>query len=116
MGWVNLMCHLVLLMPVIGLILFWILPFYTALPLYAIVAVGSGVIYYSIMKASHRPRKIGKENMIGRKAKVVQKINPLGQVIIDGEIWEAESDETLDKGEKVKIFAINGLMLKVHRE
>jgi membrane-bound serine protease (ClpP class) len=109
------MCHLVLLMPVIGLILFWILPFYLALPFYAIVAVASGLIYYSIMKASHRPREIGKENMIGRHAEVIQKINPLGQVVIDGEIWEAESDEILGKGEKVEITALNGLTLRVHK-
>lgn len=109
------MCHLILLMPIIGLILFWILPFYPALAFYALVDVASGLIYYSIMKTSHRPQTIGKENMIGRSAKVIQKINPLGQVIIDGEIWEAESDENLGKGEKVEITAVNGLMLKVHK-
>ena len=76
------MCHLILLMPIIGLILFWILPFYAALASYALVDVTSGLIYYSVMRAAHRPRTIGKENIVGQSAEVIQEINPSGQVLL----------------------------------
>lgn len=38
------MCHLVLFMPLIGLALFWLLPFYLALPLYLAILFLSGFV------------------------------------------------------------------------
>ncbi len=40
------MCHLVLLLPVIALPLFWLLPLSVAGPLYGAAAALAGVVYY----------------------------------------------------------------------
>lgn len=107
------MCHLILMMPVIGLGVFWILPFSVALPLYLVIVAVSGFIYFKIMRAmKHRPES-GTEAMIGHTVEVIETSGHSSRVIFDGEIWEAESDELLKKGEQVEILAVKGLTLRV---
>lgn len=107
------MCHLILMMPVIGLGVFWILPFSVALPLYLLIVALSGFIYFKIMRAmKHRPQS-GPEAMIGHTVKIIETTGQSGRVIYDGEIWEAESDELLKEGEQVEILAVEGLTLQV---
>lgn len=64
------MCHIILLLPIISLVLFWILPLAYALPLYLVVLVASILVYFAMMKAMKRPVTTGKEGLIGEIAEV----------------------------------------------
>lgn len=111
------MCHIILLMPILSLVLFWIFPFSEAFPIYTAISIASGFIYLAIMRAMKRRSQIGPGSMIGNSVEVLKRITPgsTGQVLVGGEIWEAKSDHILRKGDRGKIAAVNGLTLKVRK-
>ena len=55
----------------------------------------------------------GKEGMIGLVGEAKTDINATGQVFLHGEYWNAWSDAPIQKGDRVKVEAIEGLKLKV---
>jgi membrane-bound serine protease (ClpP class) len=57
----------------------------------------------------------GKEGMIGLEGEAKTDIHVRGQVFVRGEYWNAWSEEPIQKGERVKIEAVEGLKLKVKR-
>lgn len=65
----------------------------------------------------HRRHKVttGVESMIGHKAKVVSWDGTKGQVSVQGELWQAKSDQpmNLNAGENVTISAVEGLVVTV---
>jgi membrane-bound serine protease (ClpP class) len=40
---------------------------------------------------------------------------PRGKVYVDGEIWDAVSGEPIKKGDKVRVVAVDGMVLKVEK-
>ncbi|OGR56718.1 MAG: hypothetical protein A3I11_05900 [Elusimicrobia bacterium RIFCSPLOWO2_02_FULL_39_32] len=58
----------------------------------------------------------GVEGMIGQTATAKTNLSPLGQVIYGGEIWNAESLETILEGEEVEIMQVVKLKLIVKRK
>jgi len=108
------MCHLVLLLPLLALPLFWVVPIQTALPLYLGVLGISLFLYFKIVKAMMIPVRTGQEGMLGKTAVVIEDINPEGKIEYAGEIWDAQSKESpLLKGEHVKVTRIRGLRADV---
>jgi len=87
------MCHLVLLMPVLGLTLFWFLPFSYALPSYIVIVLASVFLYRTITKAMRKPPQDGFQSLIGTKAEVVSKLasSHSAQYLVrsQGELWSA---------------------------
>lgn len=57
------------------------------------------------------------DRIIGMEGIVVEKITKTkpGEVKVDGKIWTAVADETINKEEMVKILQINSTKLKVER-
>jgi len=49
------MCHLILLLPVIALPIFWLLPASQSVPAYAVVVAVSGWVYWYAIKAMRLP-------------------------------------------------------------
>ncbi|MFQ5846908.1 MAG: NfeD family protein [Candidatus Methylomirabilales bacterium] len=109
------MCHLILLLPVIGLGLFAVFPLEVALPLYGIVLVLSAFLYFVIGRTMHLPVQTGPEGMIGKEAQVIQDLNPRGVIRHHNELWSAQSGERIEKGEKVIIVAVDRLVATVKR-
>lgn len=107
------MCHLVLLMPLVGLVVFWILPISAAIPVYLVILLLSGIVYYAMMKAMKRPVVTGDEGLTGKTAKVIEMSGHEGQVKVEGAIWSAESDDLLRKGDKALVLEVHDLTLKV---
>ncbi|MDL1970201.1 MAG: nodulation protein NfeD [Candidatus Desulfofervidaceae bacterium] len=70
-----------------------------------------------VIKAQTSRVKIGKEALIGEAGEVIEDISPgkLGKIFVHGEYWNAESDEAIKKGEKVKVVQVNGLKIKVRK-
>ena len=54
--------------------------------------------------------------MIGKEGSAVSEIHGSGKVYIDGEYWDAVSDEPIRKGDRVAVAeALTGFRLKVKR-
>ena len=63
--------------------------------------VGFGLWY-----AKRRKPQTGPEALIGAIANVVVRCDPLGQVRVKGELWQARSENTAEEGEEVRVEAI----------
>jgi membrane-bound ClpP family serine protease len=103
-------------LPLLGLGLFYFLPFQLALSIYLFLLFLSGLMYYGMFTVMGRKRKVrtGFEEMIGEEALVVDDINPEGKVKIGDELWTARSrGGRFLKGDKVRICGHEGLTLAV---
>ena len=109
------MCHLILLLPVIGLGAFAIFPLEVALPLYGLVVGISALLYFAVWRALRLPIQTGTEGMIGKEAEVLQDLNPDGVIRHRNELWSAQGVEPIGQGEKVIIMAVDGLVATVRR-
>jgi membrane protein implicated in regulation of membrane protease activity len=102
-------CHLLLLSPVIGLVLFLILPWTIALPLYLLIVALSLWLYVKIMESMRQPVKTGSEGLLGQVAEV----RPGGSLIVKGERWSIAQPDGLTPGQQVRIVGFEGLRLEV---
>jgi len=113
------MCHLLLFMPVIALPIFWLAPLNVAIPIYAVIVLISGVLYWLIVKSMRKTPLVGAESLPGTEAEVVSKLSPghTAQYLVrsQGELWSARSADVLEPGETVRIAALRGISLVVER-
>lgn len=113
------MCHLILLMPVLALPIFWLMPLSFAIPIYMLIVLISGLLYWLIAKAMGKQPETGAESLIGAKAEVVSRLRPgdHAQYLVrsQGELWSGYSTDTLDIGEWVNIVALKGIGVVVER-
>jgi membrane-bound serine protease (ClpP class) len=107
------MHHLLLILPLVGLVLFVFLLWQVALPLYAVILGISLGVYWKIIQAQRRRPVIGKRAMIGDRAVVVRVEGDDVEVEYEGEIWRAVSPEPLHQGQQVIIESVEGLILRV---
>jgi membrane-bound serine protease (ClpP class) len=59
------------------------------------------------------PSQLGVEGMIGAIGTARERLAPAGSVLIHGEYWSAETDETIEAGAPVEVMAVDGLRLRV---
>ena len=98
------MCHLIFLLPIFGLPVFWIFPFNMALPTYVFIVGISILLYYKIFQAMHAKVRNGQEAMLGKTGVVLENIDPEGKIKYATEIWNAAADgKKFLVGEKVVI-------------
>lgn len=93
-------------------------PGYTiAFPL--IISVGIitvGFILFIVnlaLRARARPVVSGREEIIGSVGEIVSYSKDVYRVRVNGEIWQAYSDEKLNVGQKIRVTEIKGLWLKI---
>jgi membrane-bound serine protease (ClpP class) len=83
------------------------------------VGTTAALVFFAVsmgIRALYRPSVTGESAMVGRLGVARSALAPEGQVMIDGELWRALSqDGTVAAGEPVKVAAIDGLTLKVTR-
>ena len=113
------MCHLILLMPILGLPLFWLLPIGYALPSYVVIVLISAFLYWLITRAMRKPIQDGFQSLIGTETEVVSRLASDHSVRYlvrsQGELWSAYSTDTLHPGERVNIVAVKGIGVVVER-
>ena len=98
------MCHLIFLLPIFGLPVFWFFPFKTALILYLAICAISLFLYYKIFQTMHAKVRNGLEAMLGKTGVVLLNIDPEGKTKYATEIWNAVAEgEKFLRGEKVVI-------------
>ncbi len=66
-----------------------------------------------VIRSHRRQVATGNEGMIGRIAEVRTALNPRGKVFVHGELWDAESSQLVDRGQEVRVVAVNGMRLEV---
>lgn len=66
-----------------------------------------------LLKSRHSPIVSGKEQMLGSIGIVLDDFNGTGRVLIHSENWRASCEQSLHKNEKVRVTAIDGLILRV---
>lgn len=66
-------------------------------------------------KAQTSVPRTGNEAMVGKVGEVTRDLNPQGKVFVNGETWNAESEEPVAAGEKVVVLAVDNLKLKVQK-
>lgn len=72
------------------------------------------LIVMQLAARSHlRPIVSGKENLMGKKGRVIKTAQGTFQIHIEGEIWQVDSDEPLKEGEWVEVIQVKGLVLIV---
>ena len=83
------------------------------------VGTTAALVFFAVsmgIRALYRPSVTGESAMVGRLGVARSTLAPEGQVMIDGELWRALSqDGTVAAGDPVKVAAIDGLTLKVTR-
>ncbi len=75
------------------------------------------IISREVVKDLRTKPKTGPEALIGLEAEVIKELNPIGQVMLRNEIWQAESADgkTIPEKSKVKIVKIEGNTLFVEK-
>ena len=66
-----------------------------------------------LLKSRHSPVVSGKEEMQGSVGTVLDDFNGTGMIRIHSECWQAICDQPLHKNEKVRVTAMEGLLLQV---
>ncbi len=114
-------CHAVLLLPLLGLPLFWLLPLGYALPINIAAWLATPFLYRLIRRAMKKPTADGFRSLVGTQAEVVSKSETgrsakyLVRAQGEGELWSAYSTDVLDIGEWVNIVAVKGIGIVVER-
>jgi membrane-bound serine protease (ClpP class) len=86
-------------------------------------ALGAGLAFGLItvfllrlaLKARRNKSRMGADAMIGQIAVVTQPLAPSGQVMVNGELWQAESATPAAAGEQVRVRGLRDLTLLVER-
>ena len=95
-----------------GLRISWlvIIPTVGAMAGLVITAVSMG------LRALYRPASTGAAGMLGQVGVVKRALDPEGQVLIDGELWQAVAEDgPVAAGEMVRVARMDGLTLTVTR-
>ena len=97
--------------PIPALRLSWtvIIPSVACIWLFFVVIIGL------VVRAQRRQPITGVEGIINMTGEACTDINGSGKVFVHGEYWEARSNVPIKKGEKVRVRAIDGLVLKVDK-
>ncbi len=103
--------------PLIGLGLFFFLPWEWALPIYLVASIVTVFLAWKSWQAIRRPIASGVEAMIGAVGEALTDIEKQGQVRYRGEIWSARTatQELIAQGEPVVIIKLEGLRLVVEK-
>ena len=83
------------------------------------IALGAMVmfVFVNVMRIRTMPAKVGMSTVVGRTVVARSALSPDGFVMMDGEIWTAESEESgIKSGDSVIITQIKGLRLKVRKK
>ena len=106
------LCHLLFLVPLLGLGLFLFLPFWTALPWYALSLVVSALAFYRVIEDRKIQARNGPEGLVDVEGVVVRGgEEPV--VRCRNELWRATALGPLAKGTRVRIVGVEGMKLSV---
>ena len=83
------------------------------LPTVLMVGALVGTIIWMAAKSGRRGSVTGVEGMIGSIGIAKTDLNPRGQIMVQGEVWEAISQTPIRQGEAAEVTSVEGLTVKV---
>lgn len=78
-------------------------------------AIEVGESFFWIWLSRRRRPSVGVETLHDALATVVTSCRPVGQVRVQGELWQARCEEGADPGDEVRVESVDGLALVVSR-
>jgi len=66
-------------------------------------------------RAQLRKPTTGKEGLVGEVGKAHTRIDPEGTIFVHGEFWDAQADEVIEAGERVRVTAMEGMLVRVEK-
>ncbi len=82
----------------------------------AAAAVDIGESLFWIWLSKRRKAAVGTDALLGQTATVARACRPLGYVRLQGELWQARCEAGADPGDRVRVVAVEGLLLLVEPE
>jgi membrane protein implicated in regulation of membrane protease activity len=79
------------------------------------VAFEAAEAWVLIRWSQRRTVSMGAETLLGEVGEVVDALRPDGRVRVQGEVWRARAEEEVPAGERVRVRALDGLVLEVER-
>jgi membrane protein implicated in regulation of membrane protease activity len=73
------------------------------------VAEAGAFVWWS----KRRRAQVGVEALVGKQALVVEPCSPVGQVRVEGELWQARCEAGAQRGDSVRVRSVEGLTLVV---
>lgn len=81
--------------------------------------IGFGLITVFLVRIAVRARQnkimTGPQALLGATGVAQQPLAPRGQILVRGELWQAESNVPISPGDEVRVCAVSGLTLVVER-
>jgi membrane-bound serine protease (ClpP class) len=87
--------------------------YFVIAPMVAVTALFFGLVVGLAWKAHRHQPMTGIEGLAGTVGTATTDISPEGQVLLHGELWEANSAEKISKGDEVEVTGVEGLKLAV---
>lgn len=83
-----------------------------------VIGIAFSFLAYKITELKKMKAKVGSELIINSIGVVVRKLTPSGEISVQGEIWQAKTEDgsTIEEGKKVRVVARQGLVLIVRKE
>jgi len=89
-------------------------PFWSVVfPAVSVIAIFGAIIVFGVGRSMIRPAATGAEGLVGELGIVEDEIRERGRVRVRGEYWTAASDKPISKGERVRVVAVEQLVLRV---
>jgi len=66
-----------------------------------------------IVRARRRKHQLGADALVGSRASAMEKLNPEGHVLVEGEIWRAVASEPVEKGAPLRVVGHEQYLLHV---
>ena len=79
----------------------------------AAVLIGLGTL---ALRGQRRPAVSGRESLVGATAEVLYDLEAEGWARVQGETWRVKSPAPLSAGERVRVAALDGLVLQVEKK
>jgi membrane-bound serine protease (ClpP class) len=73
------------------------------------------VVITKAVKAHRRKPSSGREGLLGERGKAESDIVPEGKVFVRGEYWDAWSEESISRGDRIIVVDVEGMKLKVKK-
>jgi len=110
------MCHIVFLLPLLAIAVFFFLPPDQAAFVSVPLLLAFFWLAWVMWKDFRRPASTGIEGLVENRAQVVSKTKHGAKVSLKGELWDALSGDELCVGESVRVTGFERMKLIVHRE
>jgi membrane-bound serine protease (ClpP class) len=91
-------------------------PFWSVVaPVVGSFAAFAGLAAYAVGRVLRKPSRLGEGELVGMRGIASTALSPSGTVALRGELWSADADGEVAKGEPIEVVGVEGMRLRVQR-